>query len=570
MCALPKMNSLCTVTGPYVVDIKGQGGIIPDRCGYELVSITDVKLMGFFHDRRRKDISFLAHMTLAVKGAPVVYLGQGGMVKEDKKELDFKGAPIISNGMKFTKDPTGVTAEVPAKGISIFFDGYTAQIHITAPTSEKVGGFCANSRVSLTSVKDPKSPKGCDTKHKETAPAPAPADCDTLKKQCELLKAAPFDSCKSAVNPQYYILGCSYTMCKYPAVDGLQCQYLEAYAKACEIKGVTLAAWRTNAKCPAVHKAFCQDKHCADHEFCADNVSGGKSCFCQSVFASKYKDKKVLGDPTVCTQNSATVNLVGCLLEEKGIDFSVLHLNDKTCKGQKDDQNMVKFNFDSSKTCGMKSTSTATQIVFKNAIKNQAASGVITRSDQVNIDFSCVYTKPDIKSLTFKIKDSSVVQTFTSGKWTYTLTMKSYLDAGLTQAVTSSTEIKLDQKVWVELKSGGLDGKLVVLVTDSCWATNDKASTAKTKHELVKSGCANSADNTVAVKDNGVGVSNSFSFNMFQFSGKSGDLYLHCKVTLCVKDGTKCIPTCKGGTRRRRRSDDKDESPSLITMSWTH
>lgn len=59
------------------------------------------------------------------------------------------------------------------------------------------------------------------------------------------------------------------------------------------------------------------------------------------------------GDPTVCEENSASVTLVGCLLEEKGIDYTMLHLNDPTCTGQRDElDHMVTFSFNSSNTCG--------------------------------------------------------------------------------------------------------------------------------------------------------------------------------------------------------------------------
>ena len=83
---------------------------------------------------------------------------------------------------------------------------------------------------------------------------------------------------------------------------------------------------------------------------------------------------------------------------------------------------------------------------------------------------------------------SSVTQTIVSGAWEYTLTMKAYTDASRTQAVSSSTEILLDQTVWVELKTAGLDDKLVAVVTDSCWATNDKSPTADLKYDLIKNG----------------------------------------------------------------------------------
>lgn len=56
------------------------------------------------------------------------------------------------------------------------------------------------------------------------------------------------------------------------------------------------------------------------------------------------------------------------------------------------------------------------------------------------------------------------------------------------------------------------------------------------------SSCANPADQTVSVEGNGLGTSNYFSFNLFQFSGNSGDVYLHCNLQLCVKQENSCAP----------------------------
>lgn len=58
------------------------------------------------------------------------------------------------------------------------------------------------------------------------------------------------------------------------------------------------------------------------------------------------------GNATVCTQNSATLSLAACLLWDKGIDYTSLHLNDPACEGDLDnDTNIVTFSFESS-TCG--------------------------------------------------------------------------------------------------------------------------------------------------------------------------------------------------------------------------
>lgn len=44
--------------------------------------------------------------------------------------------------------------------------------------------------------------------------------------------------------------------------------------------------------------------------------------------------------------------MANCLLAERGIDYSVLHLNDPACKGQMEEQtHMVTFEFNSN-TCG--------------------------------------------------------------------------------------------------------------------------------------------------------------------------------------------------------------------------
>lgn len=47
------------------------------------------------------------------------------------------------------------------------------------------------------------------------------------------------------------------------------------------------------------------------------------------------------------------MTLAGCLLQDRGIDSSALHLIDPDCKGHVDQRtHMVEFSFDSSDTCG--------------------------------------------------------------------------------------------------------------------------------------------------------------------------------------------------------------------------
>ncbi|MEQ2196698.1 hypothetical protein XENOCAPTIV_009450, partial [Xenoophorus captivus] len=502
----PKLDLVCTVTGPALIDFQGHVTSVKDRCTYSLLSIPSVpglQVLANFQERRRKDVSFLDSVTLWLDRLGVhIHLKQGGRVLVDDSTLTLSRSAQMVHGVELSQDLTGVTAKLSLSNftVSVFFDGYTVQIH-------------------LQGLENPTSLLGI----------------------CNFLKEAPFSSCD--IDPEPYITACTDTLCSYPDLDALKCQFLEAYARTCRLKhNATLDGWRSKSEC-LNPEAFCQDRTCSDHEFCGEKTAGGDTrCFCRAIYASKYKDRNTLGDPTVCNQNSASLTLVNCLLEDAGVDYTVLHLKDLTCRGHMDkERHMVTFSFNSTNHCGSEVTSNNNQIIYQNTISNDDGfSNVITRRDQVFINFSCIYLQEATKA--FKIRSSSVIKVITSAVWNYTLTMNAYTDAARTHPVESNNEVWLDQKIWVELKTDGLDGDLISMVTKSCWATNQESDNGSLRYDLIKNGCANPADPTVTVEGNGEGTSNYFSFNMFQFSGRSGNIFLHCKLQLCVKEGNSCIP----------------------------
>uniref|UniRef100_A0A8C4H5F8 ZP domain-containing protein n=2 Tax=Dicentrarchus labrax TaxID=13489 RepID=A0A8C4H5F8_DICLA len=437
-------------------------------------------------------------------------------------------------------------------------------------------GLCGNpadssQNFTLSAAKSSNdSAASCETLHNQTADSSI--NCTRTTEYCNLIKQAPFTVCHNHSDPEPFVTACTNTLCKYPAVDGLnKCQFLEAYAESCRLKvTITVENWRSNANCSAVPQASCQDQDCSAHEFCGEKL-GSTSCLCRAIFAAKYNSTNSLGEPTVCTQNSATLTLAGCLLTDKGIDYSALHLKDQNCTGHLDSEtHMVTFSYNSSNACGAEVMKNNSQVIFKNTVMMANASGIITRNDQVAIDFSCPYAVPEIKSLSFKIKDSSVVKQIVSGVWNYTVTMNAYNDSDHMNLVNANTEVGLNQKIWVELKTDGLDNNMVTVVTDSCWASNDSSPNGTLRYDLVKNGCPNAADKTVMIQGNGVGTSNSVSFNMFKFSGKTSDIYLHCKLELCLTQNKTCTPSCGGGRKRRSlRSKYADGNPALISMTWT-
>lgn len=81
-----------------------------------------------------------------------------------------------------------------------------------------------------------------------------------------------------------------------------------------------------------------------------------------------------------------------------------------------------------------------------------------------------------------------MVEEIVSGIWNYTLMMKAYTDASFMNIVGPDTELVLDQKVWVELMTVGLDDNMVSIVTDSCWATNQPSPDGSLRYNLIING----------------------------------------------------------------------------------
>ncbi|XP_013890123.1 pancreatic secretory granule membrane major glycoprotein GP2, partial [Austrofundulus limnaeus] len=205
-----------------------------------------------------------------------------------------------------------------------------------------------------------------------------------------------------------------------------KCQFLTAYAKACSLYSNTeLDEWRSKTNCYH-HEAFCHNKTCNDHEFCAEALSGDYQCFCRAKFACEVRNNYAYGHPPVCVKNHASLTLYNCLLVENNIDYKVLHLNDPACRGQLDtNNNMVTFNFEVD-TCGTQISDNGTHIIYENTVTNQNITDVIIRHDMVRINFSCYQTQPDLLTTTFTVMNSDYKGVIVPGLWTYTLYMKAY------------------------------------------------------------------------------------------------------------------------------------------------
>ncbi|XP_072301112.1 uncharacterized protein [Eucyclogobius newberryi] len=574
------LDAICTVTGSTIIDVVGQLHTVPDRCGYKLMqhaSIPDLEVQGVFQERRRKDVSFLDRVIVHLKSSNVdISLEQGGRVKVNDKVLSLNTSEKVVHGVKVSKDPTGITAEITASDYtaSIHFNGYTAQIRVTGSKGASVFGLCGNASTILAEEKNSGlSESGCETVYKEDADVSI--NCNETAKWCNVLRQQPFSACNLVMDPEPFISACSSSLCKYPTTDGFDCQFLEGYSRACSMQKVNVTGWKSQIKCGKT-QASCQDKYCSVHEFCGEKYNGWESvCLCRAIFASKYRPTNTFGEPTVCKDHKATLTLAGCLLEENGIDYNVLHMNNESCVGQIDNEtHMVKFSFDKTNTCGTVVKSNGSKINYHNTIKtwNSSNFGIITRHEEVHLDVSCHYMQPSVKSLAIRIKESSVIQELVSGQWRYNLSMIVYSDEARRHTVTPDTELDLGQRIYIEMEVDGLDDNVLSLVVDSCWATSVPSPKSTLKYSIVGNGCPNPSDKSVTVINNGLKLSSYFSFSLFQFSGRAGNIYLHCKTMLCVNQENSCVPKCDQSSRSRRSAMPNylDQNSGLITMAWRH
>ncbi|XP_034407136.1 alpha-tectorin-like [Cyclopterus lumpus] len=574
--------SVCTVTGSTVIDFFNEVHSIPDRCAYEVMNNSEVKIYAVFEERLLEDVLFLNYLQINIQQT-VIYLEQGGIVRINSQIQTLTSTPQQLQGVELSKDQTGVTLKTPATKTIVHFDGDTA--HVTGENVAR-SGLCGNplsESESTTTVSEslysPLSPTGCD--NPQSKDVDSTVDCSVSNEYCGLMSQAPFTACH-IIDPEPYITACKSTTCKYTAdnraVDNVACQYMEAYAKACFLKvNVTLGDWRSNASCSATRQASCLDHYCSDHEFCVEKL-GEAGCSCRAAFASKYHSTDTLGEPTVCMQSSIKVTLAECLLWDKGLDSSTLHLNDPDCKGHSDNQtHMLTFLLEGD-ACGTEVIKNDSHVIYKNKITmgNSSLNETITRQKQVEIDFSCAVIQPEIQSASFRIKDSFVFQHIETEVLNYTVMMTAYTDAGFNHHVENDTDIQLNQRIWLEMKMQGLDDNTVAVVTDSCWTTNQSSPNSSLSYYLVIDRCPNPADQTVEMEGNGLGLSNSVSFRMFHFadesSGANSEIYLHCKLVLCPKSPS-CAPVCGATGLRKRRSSKPgyaEGGQALITMVWNN
>ncbi|XP_077461941.1 alpha-tectorin-like [Stigmatopora argus] len=565
-------HRVCTVTSGQVIHFFGQVSSVTDRCLYSLLEPGDNSfvLLAAFEDRRSQILTFLDRLDLVLPTSnDKISLESSGRVRLNGQIQTLStDATEVLNGVLLSKDPTGVNLVISNSDVSIFFDGSTAYIKV--PDRAALQGLCGDATdpaFSPRPVSDSRSNQGCEIMPR----------VDNLfvnsavgLERCSLLASEKFAECHDKVPVKPYIQACNLTLSDYPMVDNLNCQFFQAYAQVCKMQyDIDIEGWRSSFGCQK--ESYCQDHECNGNEFCGESKFKRTSCLCRAIYASEYHLKNTLGDPPTCQKGGGAISLIGCLLEEKGINYNLLHLNNENCTGQRDkDTHLVTFNFNSIDGCGTETEGNETLVVFKNSIVTGKPdiNRLITRSN-IKLDITCIYKTPNVTTLLLHVKSTSVARQYISQTGSYALVMQVYMNSERTELMKPNTELELNQQIWIQLSIDGIEENVVKLVTTSCWVTEQPAPSDPKRYDLIIEGCPNREDGTVEVQNNGLGKTNYFSFRMFQFVDNTS-FYLHCSVDLCVKQ--QCQPTCSDISSRRRRSLRKKRSTDLykglISLEW--
>uniref|UniRef100_A0A3B3ZQL3 ZP domain-containing protein n=1 Tax=Periophthalmus magnuspinnatus TaxID=409849 RepID=A0A3B3ZQL3_9GOBI len=427
--------------------INNTSEALTNFCPINMINNSNFQLHAFFRERRLSDVPFLDSVILSKDGQNLT-LGQGGRIRVST----IPGCTLsrVHGGVQIVISGAGYEA-------TLFFDGTTLL-------------YDSSCTILYTYVTTPDA-------------------------------VAPFTNC--SVDPQPFITACTNLLCNYTDTDGLFCHLLDAYARSCGLED-----WGEEFGCS---DTGCFEKQCLyDNEFCGLSLGGDARCFCRSSYAAPYRANGTLGDDTVCASKSASVSLVGCLLEEKGIDIPSLRLNDPNCTGVQDlATNKVTFTFSDTDHCA------ANVSVRQGLVRDWTGTG--PGLDQGGVWCLC----------------SSVVKVIDAGEWAYVLKMTAYTDVNLLSALDSGTQLHLNDYLWIQAKATEVDKQLMALVIEDCWATKEAQANATQKYNLISNGCSD--EETVTVVSNGEGLASVFSLRVFQFVGSTTDVYLHCDTKLCLK-----------------------------------
>ncbi|KAJ0036543.1 hypothetical protein NQD34_005220, partial [Periophthalmus magnuspinnatus] len=114
------------------------------------------------------------------------------------------------------------------------------------------------------------------------------------------------------------------------------------------------------------------------------------------------------------------------------------------------------------------------KILYQNTVQYNSSSeaGIVSRKSSFKLDFSCFYQQPELKTIRFTSKGAGGLQAAIQGSWPYNISVGMFSDLTLQFPIDFSKGIKMNQVIYISMESEGMDGALLLMKADDCYATD--------------------------------------------------------------------------------------------------
>ncbi|XP_039862472.1 alpha-tectorin-like isoform X6 [Simochromis diagramma] len=588
--------STCTVWGdPHYITFDGAVAHFQGTCSYIIAESmnhgtneTQFQVIATNNHRGNNRVSFVSAVDIYLSNHPEsvhIRIGPNKRVTVNSGEVSLPTsartlAQVVREGSYIVVD---------ALDLAVQFDGQsTLLVRIAQNRQNRVTGMCGNfngdsgdDKVSPNgtlaqndndfgqSWKSTRSQPGCGSTDQRSGDGLN--DCTFREEYSQLCSVitnttGPFRACHLHSDPEPFFTSCVYDLCLYTPANGMLCSAVSAYEKTCSVLGLDIPDWRSGLLCEESDP--CEQLDCTEYEWCGkkDGVYG---CFCDEHHHRRNNESY---DSTItCASSSGTMSVSRCQLFEVGFHSDALHLRDESCNGTLEYGRLV-FHFDNDNhLCGTALRSNGTHFMYENIVQGDVDphGSLISRQRSINLRFCCQYPLNQALSMAVGINpvESIIRKKIATGQGQYSMRMIPFQDPGFRFPFRSDTNIQMeiDQRLYVAVRTEGVDQSQISTILDSCWATPVNMPNYPVRWDLITAECPNEADGTVELIQNGISTEARFSFRMFTFTNYSS-IYLHCNVHLCLLRHNNCTARCYPGYHRRVRRDASFHDTSSISL----
>ncbi|PFX22810.1 Oncoprotein-induced transcript 3 protein [Stylophora pistillata] len=285
------------------------------------------------------------------------------------------------------------------------------------------------------------------------------------------------------------------------------------------------------------------------------NTAGGYKCECPDPELSLSLNKKTcyaVGVDVHCNSNNMTIIIPKFLL--RGLDRQHLRLRETRCKAMETSSH---FSLTTSLTsCNTTRRLTSTATVYSNTVLEipVVAQDVVTRVREIEIQFSCFYSKYGVVSSVGWKPNNRKLEFTAEGKGNFTLSMNMFPDKRFVSPYTNDdfpVDVMLRKLLYFEVSVTSSDKKLSIMA-DRCYATPTQNGKNSLKYEFIKKGCP--SDVTVNYHSASSLSAQRFSLEAFKFIADHPFVFVHCHVIVCnaTNPASQCVKKCSSSDREKR------------------